>query len=58
VITSNDRRAIDALLSALKSFTDLRSSLTLRTVITFLTIATNDGRALNDYARDLETTLL
>jgi DNA-binding MarR family transcriptional regulator len=55
VVTPNDRRAIEALLSALQSFTNLRDHhLSLRTVITFLTIATKEGRALNDYARDLE----
>jgi hypothetical protein len=55
-ITTGDRRAIDALLSALQSFTNLREQhLSLRTVITFLTIAADEGQALNDYARDLET---
>jgi hypothetical protein len=55
VITPSDRRAIDALVSALQSFKDLREQhLSLRTVFTFLTIATNEGRALNDYARDLD----
>jgi DNA-binding MarR family transcriptional regulator len=56
VLTASDRRAIDDLLSALQSFSTLREQhLSLRTIITFLSIATNEGRALNDYARDLET---
>jgi DNA-binding MarR family transcriptional regulator len=54
-ITWNDRRLIDTLLSALPPISNLRESpLPLRTVTAFLMVAGDQGRALNDYARDLK----
>jgi DNA-binding MarR family transcriptional regulator len=54
-ITPNDRTDVEALLSALRPFANLRQRpAALRTVAAFLTIATNEGRALNDYARALK----
>jgi DNA-binding MarR family transcriptional regulator len=54
-IAPNDKRVIETLLWALQPFSSLRQHrLPLRTVIAFLVIARDEGKALNDYAYDLK----
>jgi DNA-binding MarR family transcriptional regulator len=50
-LTQNDKRAIQALLSALEPLINLRGSLPLPFVTTFLTVALDEGKGVNEYAR-------
>jgi hypothetical protein len=45
-ITQNDKRAIQALLWALKSLTNLRASMPLPCVTTFLMVALDEGKGV------------
>ena len=53
-ITPNDRTDVEALVCAAAVANLRQRPAALRTVAAFLTIATNEGRALNDYARALK----
>ena len=47
----SDKRAIEALLWALKPLTNLRSSIPLPYATTFLMVALDEGKSVNAYAR-------
>jgi hypothetical protein len=54
-ISLSDKRLAQGLLLALKSFSNVRGdTVPLRLVITFLTIAIDEGRCANEYAKALD----
>jgi len=52
-ITENDRKIVQALLWALKPFLNLRRPMPLPFVATFLMVALEEGKGVNEYARAL-----
>jgi len=52
-MTESDKRATEALLWALKPLTNLRGSIPLPFVITFLMVVLDEGKGVNSYARAL-----
>ena len=51
----SDRREIQSLLWALKPLSNLRGSIPLRFVTTFLMVALDEGKGVNAYARAVGT---
>ena len=52
-ITPGDKRIIQSLLLALEPVSNLRGPVPLRLVTAFLTVATNEGKGVSEYARCL-----
>jgi hypothetical protein len=53
IATGSDERTIQALLWALKPLVNLRGSVPLSAVTTFLMVALDEGKGVNAYARDI-----
>lgn len=53
IITGNDKKIVQALLWSLKPFLNLRRPMPLPFVATFLMVALDEGKGVNQYARAL-----